>query len=282
MARFTSFSRLPVGPIAPGSWPPWPASMATTSTRVPAGVARARDEGGAGVAAGGGSVGAGAASTGALARPVAGVPAATVPSPEPGVRPSRMSSGDAVEAEAGATGSAVVATAAACGSAEAIGAGTVPSPGQWIASRAPSAEGSTRSGNAFTGADSSKTMRRVPGTGWPVRTAATTPVGAGSFRLRAAWESGRSSTSRSGPARLRVLYWPAPCRSISARVPVAPCSSARERTSPAQAAPANASAASTKPTLHDPIRAFPWRMAGIQSPHLRECKYFSFKNPWPG
>ena len=35
MARVTSFSRLPVGPTAPGSWPPWPASMAITSGRMP-------------------------------------------------------------------------------------------------------------------------------------------------------------------------------------------------------------------------------------------------------
>ena len=34
-ASTTSFSRLPVGPCAPGSWPPWPASMAMTSGRMP-------------------------------------------------------------------------------------------------------------------------------------------------------------------------------------------------------------------------------------------------------
>lgn len=34
-ARVTSFSRLPVGPIAPGSWPPWPGSIATINGRMP-------------------------------------------------------------------------------------------------------------------------------------------------------------------------------------------------------------------------------------------------------
>src|SRR5688572_32118649 len=35
MARVTSFSLLPFGPTAPESCPPWPASMAMTSGRMP-------------------------------------------------------------------------------------------------------------------------------------------------------------------------------------------------------------------------------------------------------
>ena len=139
-----------------------------------------------------------------------------------------------------------------------------------------------RKGNAATGAASSKTMRSVPGTGCPVRTEVTTPAGAGRRMPRAACESGRSTTSRCGAVSDRVRYWPAPCSWISARVPVAPCSSPTALTWPAQAAPQHSSAASTRPTLnHGWIRDVPWRMGRIQSPCAKECKYFSLNNPEP-
>ena len=35
IASVMFFSRTAVGPRAPGSWPPWPASIATTSGRMP-------------------------------------------------------------------------------------------------------------------------------------------------------------------------------------------------------------------------------------------------------
>ena len=51
IARVTSFSRLPVGPMAPGSCPPWPGSIAITRGRMPARMAM-RGSGWTGASAG--------------------------------------------------------------------------------------------------------------------------------------------------------------------------------------------------------------------------------------
>jgi len=79
------------------------------------------------------------------------------------------------------------------------------SPGHSITSRESSPCLTSCGLNGATDSAKSNTTRNVPGTGCPVRTAVTTPLGVGSLRLRTALESGKSTTSRFGPARVRVL-----------------------------------------------------------------------------
>src|SRR5690606_20150650 len=111
MARVTSFSRLPVGPTAPGSWPPWPASIATISGRALVGLITGR---GAGAGAGAATTAGAAVAVGTavvadeVATAGAGVlPAGVVLATAWPVRPSRMACGEA--AGAGAVAAGVVA-----------------------------------------------------------------------------------------------------------------------------------------------------------------------------
>ena len=157
-------------------------------------------------------------------------------------------------------------------------AGAGPSPGHSRTSREPVAEGSMRGFSAATGEARSNTMRKVSAVGWPLRTDLTMPLPAGSFSPCAALEAGRSTTSRSGPAREMVLYSPLPSSWISARVPVAPVSTLTPRTSPAETGNA-AAKASARPTVVLPKRAIPMCMRRIQAPSTDKCNYFSLNNP---
>src|SRR5690606_14036057 len=120
MARVTSFSRLPVGPTAPGSWPPWPASMATISGRALAGLITGRGAG-AGAGAGAATTAGAAVAVGTavvadeVAMAGAGVlPAGVALATAWPVRPSRIACGEAAVAGAGA-GAVAVAVAVAAG-----------------------------------------------------------------------------------------------------------------------------------------------------------------------
>ena len=98
----------------------------------------------------------------------------------------------------------------ACGCTAGVTAGRLaatagPSPGHSITSFDSLPSRCICGRNGATDSARSKTTRKVPGTGCPVRTAVTTPCAAGIFRLRMALESGKSTTRRFGPARESVL-----------------------------------------------------------------------------
>ena len=173
-------------------------------------------------------------------------------------------------------GSTVVSAGAESGFATATGF----PPGHSRIKRAPVAEGSMRGFSRPTGLARSKTMRSVSGVGWPVRTDLITPAPAGSLRLRAAWDAGRSTTRRSGPASEMVLYSPLPSNWISTRVVVLPASRLTVRTSPANAGDTRPKASMT-PTHFEPNEGFPICMAQIQAPSLNKCNLFSLNNPQP-
>ncbi len=102
----------------------------------------------------------------------------------------------------GAVVCVVVATGAGAGAAAATPG---LSPGHSITSFDASPSRCICGRNGATDSARSKTTRKVPGTGCPVRTAVTTPCAAGIFRLRTAVESGKSTTSRFGLASDSVL-----------------------------------------------------------------------------
>src|SRR5690606_1132365 len=134
------FSRVPVGPIAPGSWPPWPASIAITSGRVPALAA-----GAAGAGAGGADAwtvaadGAVAVADGAVAVAgpgpaccgVAAVAAGGAPRPASIWPEARSSSSrrEVAAADATAWSGGFATDAATAGPAAAVGADAAPADG---------------------------------------------------------------------------------------------------------------------------------------------------------
>ena len=212
MARVTFFSRLPFGPMAPGSWPPWPASMAITSGRMPGCIGRR----GAGI----GSSTCGDAGTGS-GLPVAmrvGTPVAIV------VVATCVCAGAAGTSAAALAMSAIGSVALGSAAATAAADAASPSPGHSSTSRGPSADCSMRGLSTATLPARSNTMRTVPGSGWPLRTAFTTPVAFGRLRPRRRRLAGKSTTRRSGLRRSISLYAPSRSSSSSARVPVAPVS----------------------------------------------------------
>ncbi|MNV25432.1 hypothetical protein D3C71_1165280 [compost metagenome] len=111
--------------------------------------------------------------------------------------------GAAAGVEAAGVGKGVAAGVGAGALATVVAAGA--SPGHSITKRDSSPCLIICGRNGATDSARSNTTRNVPGTGCPVRTAVTTPLGAGSLRLRIALESGKSTTRRFGPASDRVL-----------------------------------------------------------------------------
>ena len=186
------------------------------------------------------------------------------------------------DAEGAAEGAAVATTACggvACAGVAGVGAGAAgPSPGHSITRRDTPATCSMRGFSAATGDARSKTMRRVSASGCPVRTARTMPVGTGSRRPAFAFEAGRSTTSRSGPFRLSVLYCPAPASWISARVPVLPWFTEMPVTSPAHRAQ-GAEASRPARARRSMVVEVPGLMPRIQAPSPHKCKAFSLNNP---
>jgi len=122
-------------------------------------------------------------------------------------------------------------------------------------------------------------MRSVFASGWPVRTARTMPAGVGNRRPVFAFEAGRSTTSRSGPFSVRVLYWPAPASWISARVPVLPWATVTPVTSPAINVHGTSANTPARARRNVAVVGFPELMSRIQTPSAHECKAISLNNP---
>ncbi len=231
--------------MAPGSWPPWPGSIATTRVRMP-GCMRMREASLGMTGRGAGCPAAATCGAGETAEATTAAACVVVAGALPGTAgadacPLRIAAGegvmpaattDAVGAAAAgmeegaaaacwttAAVNAAVARAASCRASALLacaglagtdaGAGcavaTCASPGHSI-SRRDSAPCPCSCGlNATTDSARSNTTRKVPGAGMPVRTAVTTPAAAGNLSPRTAVESGKSTTSRLGPASDRVL-----------------------------------------------------------------------------
>ena len=115
-------------------------------------------------------------------------------------RDCALSAGVGAGAATGACGGGTVGVAAGR-----LAATAGPSPGHSITSLDSLPSRCICGRKGATDSARSKTTRKVPGTGCPVRTAVTTPCAAGIFRLRIALESGKSTTSRFGPASDKVL-----------------------------------------------------------------------------
>ena len=280
IARVTSFSRVPLGPTAPGSWPPCPASMAMTSGRMTAAGCTGAGFGAVCCTTGGCAVtGAGCRTGTGCGCTVAteaggGICAGAALEPLPPAICEISRSVAALDARVGSAAAGGVAGAWSCLDTSAISAaiGSPPPPassGHSTTSRAPPAEGSMRGRIATTAVARSKTMRVTPGSGWPLRTAFTRPAGAGSLNPLARRLPGKSITSRSGLASEITLNSACPPSASSARVPVGPLSRRRSLISAALATFQTRPASRARPSRNSWIRAPRMRM--VQVNHQGKC-----------